>query len=87
MDWWKRMNTVLDYIEDNLEGDIEDRKIAMLFASSQGVFQKFFSMMTEMSLAEYIRKRRLTQAALDIVNTDAKIIDIAINGCVIIGLS
>jgi len=31
-----------------------------------------------MSLSEYIRKRRLTQAAFDIQNTDEKIIDIAL---------
>ena len=77
MDWCKRMNTVLDYIEDNLDGDIQDRKIAMLFVSSQGMFQKFFAMMTEMPLSEYIRKRRLTQAAQDIMSTNDKIIDIA----------
>ena len=78
MDWWKRMNTVLDYIEDNLDGDIQDNKIAALFASSRGMFQRVFTIITEMNLSEYIRKRRLTQAASDIRNTDAKIIDIAV---------
>ena len=33
MDWLKRMNAVLDYIEDNLDGDIDDNNIAMLSAT------------------------------------------------------
>jgi len=78
MDWLKRMNAVLDYIEDNLESDIDDNKIAMLSITPKGVFQRFFSIITDMTLSEYTRKRRLTQAALDIQNTDEKIIDIAV---------
>jgi len=78
MDWIQRMNLVLDYIENNLDGEIEENKIAGLSASPKGMFQRIFSALTEMSLSEYIRKRRLTQAALDIRNTDEKIIDIAL---------
>jgi AraC-like DNA-binding protein len=72
------MNLVLDYIEDNLDGEIEENKIAELSASPKGMFQRIFSILTDMSLSEYIRKRRLTQAVFDIQNTDEKIIDIAI---------
>ena len=78
MDWLKRMNSVLDYIEDNLDGEIKDDKIVMLSLSSKGVFQKIFTMITDMTLSEYIRKRKLTQAAIDIQKTDMKIIDIAV---------
>ena len=78
MEWWKRMNTVLDYIEENLGDEIKDSKIAELFASSKGMFQRIFSIITEMTLAEYIRKRRLTEAAAEIRDTDAKIIDVAV---------
>ena len=76
--WLNRMNLVMDYIEDNLDGEISYNKIAKLSANSKGMFQRIFAIITDMTLAEYIRKRRLTQAALDILNTDAKIIDIAI---------
>ena len=78
MDWIQRMNLVLDYIENNLDGEIEENKIAELSASPKGMFQRIFSALTDMSLSEYIRKRRLTQAAFDIRNTDEKIIDIAV---------
>ena len=78
MDWLKRMNSVLDYIEDNLDGEIDDNKIAMLSATPKGVFQRVFTIITDMTLSEYTRKRRLTQAASDIKNTNDKIIDIAV---------
>ena len=78
MNWLKRMNSVLDYIENNLDGEIKDSKIVMLSANSKGMFQRIFATITDMTLSEYIRKRKLTQAALDIQNTDAKIIDIAV---------
>ena len=78
MDWLKRMNSVLDYTEDNLDGDIDDTKIAALSAIPRGIFQRVFAIITDMTLSEYTRKRRLTQAAVDIQNTDEKIIDIAL---------
>ena len=77
MDWLKRMNSVLDYIEDNLDGDINDTKIAILSATPKGVFQRVFATITDMTLSEYVRKRRLSEAASDIQKTDEKIIDIA----------
>ena len=64
MDWLKRMNSVLDYIEDNLDNDIDDNKIAVLSATPKGVFQRVFALITDMTLSDYMRKRRLTQAAL-----------------------
>ena len=78
MDWLKRMNKVLDYIEDNLDSDIDDNKIAMLSATPKGIFQRVFATITDMTLSEYTRKRRLTKAVSDIQNTDDKIIDIAV---------
>jgi AraC-like DNA-binding protein len=42
------------------------------------MFQRIFANIAGMSLNEYIRKRRLTQAAVDIMGTDEKIIDIAL---------
>jgi AraC-like DNA-binding protein len=78
MDWIQRMNLVLDYIENNLDGEVDENKIAELSASPKGMFQRIFSVLTDMSLSEYIRKRRLTQAAFDIQNTTEKIIDIAL---------
>lgn len=72
------MNLVLDYIEDNLDGEIDYNKIAFISASSKGMFQRIFAIITDMTLSEYIRKRKLTQAVFDVLDTDLKIIDIAV---------
>jgi len=77
MDWVKRINSVMDYVEENLDGEIDDKKIASIFASPQGMFQRIFANITDTKLSEYIRKRRLTQAAAEIKSTDEKIIDVA----------
>jgi AraC-like DNA-binding protein/N-acetylglutamate synthase-like GNAT family acetyltransferase len=78
MDLMQRMNLVLDYIEDNLDREINENKIAMLFAGSKSMFQRIFTLMTETTLSEYVRKRKLTRAARDIRGTDGKIMDIAV---------
>ena len=78
MDWVKRMNSVLDYIEQNLDGEIDKKIIASIFASSQGDFEKVFVNVTDMTLSEYIRKRRLTCAAVEIKISNTKIIDVAV---------
>ena len=78
MDWVKRINLVLDYIEDNLEAEIDESRIASIYASPQGMFQRIFTDITNMTLSEYIRKRRLTKAAQYIKDTDDRIIDVAV---------
>lgn len=78
MDWLERMNRALDYIEEHLEGVIDNQQAAQLALCSVYHFQKVFSIITDIPLAEYIRRRRLTMAAFDIQNSGAKIIDIAL---------
>ena len=76
MEWYKRMNDALSYMEDNLDGDISIEKAARLAFSSQYHFQTIFSFIIGVPLSEYLRRRRLTKAALDLQNGD-KVIDVA----------
>ncbi|WP_456272275.1 AraC family transcriptional regulator [Bacillus sp. AK031] len=73
-----RMNECLGYIEDNLQQKIEMDELAKLTFSSKFHFQRMFSMLTGFTVAEYIRKRRLTLAAQELSNTDAKVIEVAL---------
>nr|WP_330374748.1 AraC family transcriptional regulator [Clostridioides difficile] len=41
------------------------------------MFSRLFSILTEMTLSEYLRSRRLTEAAIILRDTDEKIIDVA----------
>lgn len=78
MDWIDKMNSVISYIEDNLDSDIGFEKIARVAGCSSYHFQRMFSFITDIPLSEYIRRRRMTLAAYELQNSDIKIIDIAI---------
>lgn len=78
MDWLTKMNAALDYIENHLTEDIDYTIVAQQACCSSYNFQRMFSFITDVSLAEYIRRRRLTQAALELQNTNGKVIDIAL---------
>ena len=72
------LNQAMSYIEENLEGDIDYRKMAQIAYCSEYYFRRMFSFLSGMPLGEYIRNRRLSVAALALTNTDEKIIDIAL---------
>lgn len=78
MDWLTKMNEALDYIENNLTEDIDFSVVAQKACCSSYNFQRMFSFITDVPLAEYIRRRRLTQAALELQNSKAKVIDVAL---------
>ncbi|MFC3745378.1 helix-turn-helix transcriptional regulator [Paenibacillus sp. GCM10012306] len=68
----------MDYIEMNLTGEIELSEVARKACCSSHHFQRMFSFITDITLAEYIRCRRLTLAALELQNSDiTRIIGIA----------
>ena len=77
MEWLKRLNKAIDYIEDNLCGTVSIEEAARIACCSVYHFQRMFSYISEVSLAEYIRRRRMTAAAFEIQSSNAKIIDIA----------
>jgi AraC family transcriptional regulator len=77
VDWLSRLNDALSYIEDNLDDEISAEQAARFACMSQYHFQRMFSYLAGVPLAEYCRRRRLTQAALDLQN-GGKVIDVAL---------
>lgn len=78
MDWLKRINRALDYIENNLDSEIDYSKVSQAACCSEYHFSRMFSSITDVSLSEYIRRRRLTLAAFEIQKSDIRIIDVAV---------
>jgi AraC family transcriptional regulator len=78
MDVLERLNGVVAYIEANLCSEIDLNELARITSYTPDGFSRFFSYMTQTTLAEYIRKRRLTKAAYDLRNSDNKVIDVAL---------
>lgn len=77
MDWIERLNTAIKYIEEHLTEKIEYDELAKILCCSTYHFQRMFGFMNDVTLSEYIRRRRMSLAAADIQN-GAKIIDAAI---------
>jgi len=78
MEWLKHLNQAIDYIESNLTGEISYDKAAEISCCSSYYFQRMFSYVTGFSLSEYIRHRKMTQAAFELQTTDMKVIDIGV---------
>ncbi|REK74999.1 AraC family transcriptional regulator [Paenibacillus paeoniae] len=78
MDWVERMNQAIAYIEDHIMDEIDYGEAAKVANCSTYHFQRMFPYMTDVSLSEYIRRRRLTLAAFDLQNGNEKVIDIAL---------
>ncbi|NYE06905.1 AraC family transcriptional regulator [Bacillus niacini] len=78
MDSLRRLNEAIGYIEENMLGDIDYKAVARLAYCSEYHFQRMFSYLAGVSLSEYIRRRRLSLAAFELMNSKARIVDIAI---------
>jgi len=81
MDWLNGMNRVVQHIEENLLQTISYEELSRIVGCSVYEFSRIFSFMAGMSVSEYIRRRRLSQAVFDIQNTNGKVIDIALKYC------
>lgn len=77
MEWIERLNEAIDYIEENLAGEIDYEQLGRIACCSSYHFQRMFSYMAGMPLSEYIRRRRMSLAAVDLQGGDAKISDVA----------
>jgi len=72
------LNSALEYIEENLNGEICFAEAARLALCSEYHFRRLFSSLAGVSLSEYVRRRRLTLAAFELSNSELKVIDVAL---------
>ena len=77
MEWVPYVHDALKYIEKNLLTIENPKEVADKVYISETCLQKGFQGITGYSVMEYIRKRRLYEASLEIVSSDVKITDIA----------
>lgn len=77
MEWIERLNSAINYIEENLTGKIDYEHLGQIACCSSYHFQRMFSYMAGMPLSEYIRKRKMSLAAVDLQGGNVKIIDVA----------
>jgi AraC family transcriptional regulator len=78
MEWIDRLNSAINYIEEHLSDEMDYEQIAKVACCSAYHFQRMFAYMADVPLSEYIRRRRMTMAAVDLQNSGVKIVDVAL---------
>ncbi|MDE5898746.1 MAG: AraC family transcriptional regulator [Treponemataceae bacterium] len=79
MEWVTALNKVIGFIEKNLKARISAADCAREAAISEFHLQRGFRIITGFSLGEYVRNRRLYEAAIEVADTDRSILDIALD--------
>jgi AraC family transcriptional regulator len=79
MDILTQLNRAVAYIEQHIDDDINLKNVSKVTSFSGVQFGQLFYYMTDMTLSEYIRKRKLSNAAISLQTDNRKIIDIALD--------
>lgn len=71
------INTLVDYIEKHLSDDIDIKNLAKLVGINEFILNQLFTYSAGISIVSYIRNRRLSKAANDLIVCDS-VLDIAL---------
>ncbi len=76
----KTFNDVVRYLEEIIaEGsEIDYEQISKIAMSPAPLFQRIFSFISGIGIADYVRKRKLTLAGFDLRNSDISVLDAAV---------
>ncbi len=78
MNIYVELNKIVEYIESNLEENIDLKVISKMIGMNEYTFQRLFSVITGCSFADYVRSRRLSNAGQELYLGEEKIVDIAV---------
>lgn len=78
MNIYHAINQITAEIEQNLDDVIDYDKLAVHMHTNSDTMRRLFTLMTGLSLPEYIRKRRLSRAASDLITSHPKLITLAL---------
>ena len=77
MEWVHRLNESMHYIEEHLTDEMDYEQLGRIACCSTYHYQRMFTYMAGITLAEYIRRRKMSLAAVDLQSGKEQIIDIA----------
>jgi AraC-like DNA-binding protein len=77
MNWIQSLSRAIHYIENHLTEDINIDDVSNHAYISSSHFQLIFHVVIGMTVGEYIRFRRLSLAALDLLQPNSRIMDVA----------
>ena len=76
--WIEGFQASIDFMERNLTEDMRIEEIAGKAALSPFYYQRIFGALCGITVGEYIRLRRMSQATQELASADTKVIDVAI---------
>ena len=77
MEWIDRLNQSLRFIEEHLTEEIDYAQLGRIACCSAYHYQRMFAYMAGIPLSEYIRRRRMSLAAVDLQGGE-KVVDVAV---------
>ena len=77
MNIYKGLNEITKFIDTHLEEDIHYEDLARILGVNVYIMQRIFTMIAGIPLAEYIRKRRLSNAGYDLYHEGLKVVEVA----------
>ena len=78
MEWIDRLNASLNYIEEHLTEEIRLEELARIACCSSYHYQRMFTYIAGIPLSEYLRRRRMSIAAVELQQSEIKVIDLAL---------
>ncbi len=78
MEWIERLNAAVNYIEENITETVDLDAVAKIACCSTYHFQRMFTYMADVPLSEYIRRRKMSLAAVELQTGKEKVIDLSL---------
>jgi len=72
------LNRLVDLVEENLTDDFDLARVARKLGTTEHHLRRMFSSLAGMPLSEYVRRRRMTVAAAEVVRGDGDLLGIAV---------
>ena len=73
-----RIQNSINYVEDHLYEKLDIEYIAKAAFMSQSSFYTIFSNILDTTIKDYIRKRRLSLSAFDLIYSNSSVLDLAL---------
>lgn len=75
---WEQIQQTIEFIEDHLDEEIDIENLAKTACLSPFYYQRLFSRFVKKPVAEYVKLRRMAKAVEILLQTDERILDIAL---------
>lgn len=72
------LNRLVDLVEERLTGDFDVKAAARALGTTEYHLRRMFSSLAGMPLSEYVRRRRMTVAAGDVVRGEESLLNVAV---------